>query len=220
MKNFKAFIFDLDGTLVDTTDYILRGFNYALEDHQIKITWDDIERIRDRKPQQLFDDYISCPKDKEVVWNKFVEYSDIFGHQVKEYSHVESLIKKIVEAGYKIAIWTGRDQYSSREILIHTGLSKYFEFIIGSTDVKINKPHPEGLKILANKLNINTEEMVVIGDHEHDIEGATKVGAFPIRAAWGRFANKPFNNFPPKLTVTSIDDLTKWIEEQQIRGEK
>ncbi len=214
MKQYKAFIFDLDGTIIDSSDYVLKGFNYALEPHNIQIDWEDIERIRNRLPENLFDDYLTTDEEKENTWKRFAHYSKMFGNKVVVFDGLNEIFKLIKTKGLQLAIWTGRDQLSSRDILDSCDILEHFEFVIGSTDVSRNKPDPEGLNILSDQLKVTGKEMIVIGDHHHDIQGGNSIGAFSIHANWNHSNHEIDKRHIPNKMFKTVEELKTWIEEE------
>ncbi|MBT3980083.1 MAG: HAD-IA family hydrolase [Bacteriovoracaceae bacterium] len=177
IKNVKAFIFDLDGTLIDSNSHVLKTFQYAVEPFDITLEEEDLEKIRSRTTETLFDGYISSKLDQKIAIDRLVDFNKNQGHLIKSIVGSIELVGILKKWGYPISIWTGRDTPSATSILQNLELLPFFDHVVGNCLVKNNKPSPDGLFYLAEKYQMNPESFVVIGDHDHDLQGAQSAGS-------------------------------------------
>ena len=163
---YKAILFDLDGTLIDSTEAIVATFNHALmrsgqeEVSSEKIagtigyTLRDAAKIIDRK----IDDPAAFQADFETF------YADIYKELTFLLKDVRNVLAALAAKGYKMGVVTSKVRYTSEEILEGEGLMQYFQFVVGAEDAQNHKPHPEPLHTALEKLNLAPEEVLYVGD--------------------------------------------------------
>ena len=205
-----ALIFDLDGTLINSAGQVLSAVNYGLSPWGITLTKQDIERIRMRPTEKLFSDLNLSEAEQFEALMRLRDYTLKNVDRVELFPGVNRLLETAGSSPKKSALWTGRDTESARAIIEYYGIEKYFDEIVGNSCVVHNKPHHEGLELLSSRLNISCQRFVIIGDHDHDIEGARTVGAMAIRAMWGGASRQ--NLQKADLEFSQIDQLIDWIK--------
>ncbi|MCK5073502.1 MAG: HAD family hydrolase [Bacteriovoracaceae bacterium] len=208
---YKVCIFDLDGTIIDSGDFILEGVRYALAPWDKKITSRDIEEIRDRKPEHLFRGHVPSQKDAIAAWERLNEFSQKHSENIKVFPGMEKILKKLCKKVFT-AVWTGRDVQSAREVLKNKGLLSYFDIVVGSTMDMENKPHPEGLLKIANASSANPNEMVLIGDHPHDVLGAKTLDCYSVHVTWGKHDLPEDMKQKPDVIVKNVEALGNWLD--------
>jgi pyrophosphatase PpaX len=184
MTNIKAFVFDLDGTLVDSMGIALKLFQDIISLYSDKtFDWEDLEVIRHRSNNNLFEGYVPKGKEHEAV-EKMIAHNKQNSHKIEKVEGIEPILKTIKLSNTPISVWTGRDQTSAVSILKSNGLYDYFDQIVGNCNVNQNKPHPEGLLAASKNFNLPMHSIAHIGDHYHDVQGARDAGAKVIGVHW------------------------------------
>ena len=213
-KPFETIVFDLDGTLIDSSITIIHAFNYALKPYGMSISAEEVESMRSMTDKELFMDRLSPTEAKEAL-ARLWEYSNQSAGETILLDGVKPLIQKIADCNITLGLWTGRDTASATNILKTHGIFDYFHGVVGGCHVKKNKPDAEGLLLLAEKLNSSLKTMIHIGDHEHDLIGASSVGVKVAHAKWcTKIQDKsaiihPLANF----TFHSIHEFNLWLDE-------
>jgi pyrophosphatase PpaX len=212
--NINTIVFDLDGTLIDASALIPKAFNYALAPYGITVTTEEIERMRSMTDKELFLDILHPHQAKEAL-ARLWEYSKISAHETLLIQEIKSLLHVLKNSNknLKIGIWTGRDRASTINILQAHKIHDYFDEIVGGCQLQKNKPNPEGLLLLAKKLDSSLENIIHIGDHEHDLIGASSVGVKVVHAKWYQ-PNPPSILHPlANFTFDSLQDFSVWIDQ-------
>ena len=208
--SIKVCIFDLDGTLIDSGDMIFKSIDHALSPWNIKMTNDDIEIIRARTPSELFSGYLKTPEDELTALNRLIEFSSKHAEKSVFYDGIPELLENLNQH-FLLAVWTGRDTESAKKILERNNIDHFFKIVVGCTSVNNNKPYSEGIELIAKELNATPDEIVLIGDHAHDIEGAHRFGCKSIHVTWSKYLIPLTEKDPkPDLTLTSVEDLLAW----------
>jgi phosphoglycolate phosphatase len=187
----KLIIFDLDGTLIDSSKDITEAINYAIKPYglgslttedTIKLVGEGISRLIERlllnSPFEI-DDGIR----KEVI-ERFLEY---YSHHLldntKEYPGVRETLERL--GGYKKAVISNKREALSRRILEGLGLDRFFEMIVGSDSTPEKKPSALPVIKVLRDLDIRPEEAVIVGDSNLDIEAGRSAGLKTISVTYG-----------------------------------
>ncbi|MBI2431003.1 MAG: HAD family phosphatase [Candidatus Levybacteria bacterium] len=173
----KAVIFDMDGTIVDTTkthDY--PTWKQVIEEHGGSLSFDTFRSILGKKADELLHDLAPHLTPKQI--QQTAQKKDmLFSKSLKEKglkitSGFGELLKRLKDTGYKVALATGARKSKVEIILKHVPLHKYFPVIITADDVERGKPHPELFLKAAKKLDVKPQECLVIEDANNGIQAA------------------------------------------------
>ena len=93
---------------------------------------------------------------------------------------IDQVLEYVEKQKIKQAIFTYNTHNNAVVSLKTAGISKYFEVIAGRDDIKNLKPHPDHLKFICKQLNVDCDEILIIGDTGRDIEAAINIGAYSI----------------------------------------
>lgn len=106
------------------------------------------------------------------------------------YPSVITVLDKLKSKGYQLAMIANWD-VTLMGVLEHHKIDKYFEVIILSGEIGIDKPDPEIFKRALHKLNVNAKDVIYRGDDlKKDMQGALGSGILPI---WANYSNKIYS---------------------------
>lgn len=187
MHNIKAFIFDLDGVLVDTAKYHYLAWKRLAEELNIDFSLQDNERLKGVSRMQslqiildignitLNEDTKNGLAKKKNNW--YVEYiSKLTPEDILP--GVIGFLKSVKDNGIKVAL--GSASKNSMLILDKLNLTNYFDAIIDGTKVSKAKPNPEVFLKGAEALNVLPSQCIVFEDAEAGVEAAINVGMYCI----------------------------------------
>lgn len=174
---YQYILFDLDGTLTDPGIGITNSVMYALEKFNIKVS-DRVELYPFIGPPLLdsFEKYYGFTPDESkqalLYYREYFVEKGMFENTV--YDGVEDMLSCLLKRGKKLYVATSKPEVYSKKILDHFGLSKYFEFIGGSTLDEKGRIHKSDVikYVLENARITDTSSAVMIGDRHFDIDGA------------------------------------------------
>lgn len=166
-------LFDLDGTLIDSTEAILEGFHLTFEGSGYAQPTD--EQIKGLIGHPLDTMYRELGVNEEDVWD--------FVHRYKAHYqtiHTQKTVllphaKEAIEAARKFArlgVVTTKTGKFSRELLEYFGVMDAFEVLIGREDVEHPKPHPEPIEKAISLMHSDKEHTWMVGDTRLDMESA------------------------------------------------
>ncbi len=190
MKKNKNFLFDLDGTLVDTGEGIIESVKYALNCEKIDNYADDLLMKFVGPP--LKNSFISLLKVSEEEANKLViifreYYSDKGKYKCKLYEGIIKLLEVLKINNYRIFVATSKPTIFAVDILNKLNISKYFEEIVGSNIDNTRSKKVEIINYIVEKYKLDKEETVLIGDTVFDEDGAyfSKINFIGVNYGYG-----------------------------------
>jgi len=177
MKQKNIILFDLDGTLIDSTEAILESFDVTFG-HFDAVT-PPAEKITAEIGHPLDGMFLSLGVAEEEVQAYVARYKKHYRQISREKTFLLPDAREAVENAFKIArlgIVTTKTAKYSIELLEHFDLMKYFEVLIGREDVEHPKPHPEPIIKALLKLEADTNKCWMIGDTCMDMLSAKSAG--------------------------------------------
>ncbi len=205
MKKIKAILFDLDGTLVDSTEFVLQAYEYTLAFHGLPVT--TREKLSPMIGRGLHAIYTEiAPKvDPVLLSETHINFQKERLHLVRSYPFVLATIKKLKKLNIRLAIVTSRMK-NTDETLKTAGLDpNLFEVIVTADDTTNIKPHPEAVLLALNKLKIAPTQAILVGDGIADIEMAKNAKVRTVGVTYG-FGGQDIIKSKPDYV---IDDLIK-----------
>ncbi len=187
MIDKELIIFDMDGTLVNSSITIANAINHVRK--QLGFAPMDtaliLSKVNDHtiNPAQFFYHAPSFAHDHERWFSEY--YSRNHDKELVLYDGVMELLKALKEAGYKLAVATNAYRRSTIESLTHLGIHDLFDAIACYDDVYQGKPHPAMLLKLLEELHVSKEKALFIGDGPRDEQAAKRAGIDYIMVNWG-----------------------------------
>jgi phosphoglycolate phosphatase len=174
----KAVLFDLDGTLIDSSEGIIKSAQYALTHFGIEET--DMQNLMSFIGPPLMYSFknrygFSEEKAREAVGVYRQRYNRIGIFECSLYPGVRECIEQLKGMGYLIGMASSKPEESCRRILEHFDLIDLFDDVVGSTpDGKIDTKEQVLSEVMRRWCEIPREEMCLIGDTIFDVEGANE----------------------------------------------
>ena len=170
----KIILFDLDGTIIDSTEAILESFTKAYESFNAEVPSAESIKPLIGLPLEMMFEKLGVSTSDSLAYAK--AYKE---HYRTIHTQKTTLLPKAKEAielahGYaKLGVVTTKTAEYSRELLEHFGLMKYFDSLIGREDVKEPKPNPEGVLKAVDELRHRSGiATFLIGDSVVDMVAA------------------------------------------------
>jgi len=182
-------IFDLDGTLIDSSQDIAWCANRTLE--SMGYTGKDPAEIVGHigwgvKPLL---EKLMPEESPERITEARLKFLAVYGeHLVVEttlYPGVVDVLDQFTRAGKKLAVVTNKPEGLAAGILEVMKLDGYFRLVLGGDSLPNRKPHPEPIEKAIKELGASPDRTIVVGDSPVDCEAAKGAGAYAIGAAYG-----------------------------------
>ena len=187
MSKKKLIIFDMDGTLVDSSITIVNAINYVRE-HMGFHAYDRefiLKRINDHtlNPAQVF---YHSPRFEPIHERLFSEYyTNNHKKELKLYDGIYELLVEIKNKGCKLALATNAYRNSTMESLSHLQIKDMFDAISCADDVLNAKPYPDMLYKIVDELGLDVKSSLFVGDGPRDQEAAKNASMDYLMVDWG-----------------------------------
>ena len=202
-------LFDLDGTLIDSTEAILESFHNSFDVHEHPHPED--EAIKALIGHPLDHMYAELGVEDERVWDFVTTYKEYYRVISTQKTVLLPYAREAVEEAAKFArlgIVTTKTGKYSRVLMEHFELMHHFEVLIGREDVENPKPHAEPIEKAIEKMGVTKELCWIIGDTRLDIGSANNAGIKSIGVLSG------YDNATQLNTLTDVieDDVLKAVK--------
>jgi len=203
--NKKVILFDLDGTLIDSTDAIVESFYHSFKELDFNFKGCD-QDIKNEigYPLDVMYETLGVPKDDVM---RFVdtykkEYRKISGAKTFLLDNAFESVK-LASTFATLGVVTTKTTAYSIPLLKNFGIMKYFDTIIGRQEVVNPKPHPEPIFKALENLNLEpSKNIYMIGDTKLDLIAANSAGISSLAVLCGygtkndlsQYTDKIFNN--------------------------
>jgi pyrophosphatase PpaX len=180
-------LFDVDGTLLDTSEFILGAFEHALAHHGLPPMPRDTMLQRIGEP--LEEIYNSLSIGGSPSFAELVETHRTFQaanlHLSVPFPDTVATLARLKDAGFALAAVTSRSRRTSLDTLEQSGLLDYLAVVVSAEDAAALKPHPAPLLQALAQLGRDPGEAAMVGDTPHDIAAGRAAGMRTIGALYG-----------------------------------
>ena len=218
MKKYKHILFDIDGTLIDTEEAILR----SLQDTVREMLHKDIE-MQELKFALGIPGSVTLRKlgitDTACANDRWNEHLLKYKSRIRLFDGIPELLDSLKTNGCKLGIVTSktRNEYAADFAAPFFALSDYFGTVICVEDAARPKPYPAPLLTYLNTARINAEDAVYIGDTLYDCQCAQNAGVDFGLAAWG---NAEAQEIPANYLFKTPADVLLSLSEKNDRNLK
>ena len=230
MTECKAILFDLDGTLIDTTELILFCFNHA---------WETI--CGQTHPPEVFVATMGIPLKTamhkllgatgglqleqigELRTAGFVESlvreyraCNAANHDrlARPFPGMELVVDKLHDRGYALGVVTSKSREFAQRGLRLCALWEFLDVFVSMDDTSVHKPNPEPLILALEKLRVAPNHAVYVGDSRHDMQAGRAAGTRTVAALWGPVPRSELELENPTALASSPQELLEIFPER------
>lgn len=212
MKKYKAIVFDMDGTVLDTLDELTKSLNYVFARHGLPALTQEairpclgfgydgfIDKAAPDAPESL----------RRTMTEEFIAYYSARCQTTTfPYAGIPQVLERLKAAGYHMAIVSNKGQGAVSEL--HDEYFKdYVDFSLGETPMYRKKPAPDMVWEALKRLGCAKDDAIYVGDSEVDKETADNAGLDAALVTWG-FRDR---DFLESLQPTYLIDTRKELGE-------
>ena len=204
---YKAAIFDLDGTLLNSIDDLADSCNNALEKlgfptHTIEcykvFVGDGMRKLVERSlPEDS--------RDEETLAKCFAEmreqYSRAWAVKSKPYAGILEMLKKLEQTGMKLAVLSNKPDDFTKLCVDRFLQEIEFTIVCGVCPDRPAKPDPTGALAIANEFGVAPKDIIYLGDTNTDMQTANTAGMFAVGAIWGFRTKSELEEFGAHKTI-------------------
>jgi phosphoglycolate phosphatase len=213
-RRFDLLVFDWDGTLMDSTALIAASLQAACGDLGLPVPSD--ERARHIIGLGLNDAMAHVlPNIDPGVYPRVVER---YGYHFRSrepgtplFPGAPEALRALNDAGYLLAVATGKSRRGLDRTLDATGLKSVFH-ATRCGEESGSKPHPGMLNDLIELLGTEADKTLMIGDTTHDLQMAVNAGVASVAATYGAHPREQLEVLQPLACVDQPQDLWQWLK--------
>lgn len=212
---YNTFLFDWDGTLLDSTPAWFEVFEEILRYGEVKLT--KVQQLRCMNHWVYLRNYVDISEDKWLSMRKHGEkIAPKYIKNLPLFPGVLDMLKVLHENGCKSALVTRAFREVVGNMLEAHDLIGGFDAVICYEDVKEHKPHPEPLFKAMEELGADRSECIMIGDGIGDIQAAHNAGVdsclFWMDERSEYYHKQDLLNTKPTMVANSWDEFLKLVE--------
>lgn len=187
---FTAVIWDMDGTLVDSTSVVPDAFIATVKQlggppcsRQVVV-----DSYALGPPQRMLPTLLErdCTTQDLTIYHS---YLDQYAQRIQPYPGVKETLDMLSNT-VSLAVFTGASHRAATILLSQAGLDGYFDTIIGGDEVTNVKPAPDGILAACARISSDPAQAVYVGDSPNDMLAARNCGAFAAAASWGHLYDR------------------------------
>ncbi|MBP9985059.1 MAG: HAD family hydrolase [Prevotella sp.] len=192
---YKSYIFDLDGTLLDSLTDLAASCNYALRINNMpERTIDEVRMFVGNGVRKLMERAIPDGDRNELFQKTYTDFRDHYLihnlDHTSPYNGIITMLKSLKDDGCNIAVVSNKFYAATQELVNHF-FGDYVSVAIGERDNIRKKPSPDTVFEALRQLNVEKDGAVYIGDSDVDVMTAKNCGMPCISVLWG-FRDKKF----------------------------
>ena len=228
MKNTTAFLFDMDGTLVDNMKYHLQAWEKIVGETGSDLKGEKLmEQLYGKNTEvveRIFGkDRFTKDEVNDLSLQKERYYHEMYGPHVKLLPGLKDFLQEARDRGVKLAIATAGLRMNIDFVVDRTGIRQLFDAFVSDEDVQQSKPDPETFTLAAGQLDASPEQCLVFEDSPKGIEAAQKADMKAVAVLTGK-EESAFSSFShvikkihdyKNLPVQELLDAIEHSQEQQ-----
>lgn len=210
MSSLSAIFFDLDGTLVDSSIGIHKGFTYTFE--QLGVPSPDAKTIRSFMGPPLETSFASClsPDQIELAIQLYRSYYKEKGvYEAQLFPQIKDLLTELAQQ-YPLYITTTKNTPTAIDMTSNLGIDHFFDGIYGSSPQALHKADVIRQALTAH--NLAPENVVIVGDTKYDMIGAQETGIKKLAVTWGFGDVKDLMTYQPDWVAHQPADILRQLQ--------
>ncbi len=214
MPTLRTFLFDLDGTLIDSIQLILDSFRHTLAAHGLPPRSDDQWLAGVGTPLTAqFAEWRDDAGTMEALIETYREYN-LANHDrmVRGYPGVAEAVRAIRRTGRSTGLVTSKNRRGALRGLRLVGLEDAMDVRVCADDVVNPKPHPEPVEKAVRLLGADPTTTVYVGDSIHDLHSGRGAGVWTAAVLWGPFSRRQLEPAEPDFWLERPEELLSLLD--------
>ena len=218
IQNKKLFIFDLDGTLVDTAPDFKNSINYMLNEiNESEVSLMEIRNWVGYGARELIRRTVvdkNIPHDENRIEEMLKIFLLHYTHNIDDdsvlFNNVKNVLEFLKNNGIKLAVCTNKMERLSNILLEKLNVLHMFDYLVGGDSLIRSKPDPFPLLNICEKLNTEISDSIMIGDSATDLNAGKGAGMPVVLVSYGYTDNKDIYN-EADLVINDFSQLKELV---------
>lgn len=214
---YKAVIFDMDGTLVNSIYGLMHSMNNVLGRHGLdKINIQQSKTyvgngIKEFVRKAARNDNPEDPLLMQYYLEMLEEYSKNWDYQMSAYDGIIELLKSLAQKYIKLGVNTNKNEDIAK-LIVDKYFPGYFSCLVGGRTSLPRKPDPAGAILIANELGVHPTECIYMGDSDVDIKTAKNANMYAVGALWGFRSREELIGAGADMVISEPMELLKVLD--------
>ena len=218
IQNKKLFIFDLDGTLVDTAPDFKNSINYMLNElNESEVSLEEIRNWVGYGARELIRRTVvdkNIPHDEQRIEEMLKIFLLHYTHNIDDdsvlFNNVRNVLEFLKNNGIKLAVCTNKMERLSNILLEKLNVLHMFDYLVGGDSLSKSKPDPFPLLNICEKLNTEISDSIMMGDSVTDLNAGKGAGMPVVLVSYGYTDNKDIYN-KADLVINDFSQLKELV---------
>lgn len=222
LRPFKLWVFDLDGTLIDSRYDLVSAVNATLAHLKLPALPEDVivsyigDGAEDLIRRSLESAGMPSPEIRAVFGETMRWFLEYYGDHCLDrtvpYPGALELLDALAERGLPMAVLTNKPDKPALKILAHLGILKRFTHVVPGDGPLGKKPDPAGLAYILGAVNVLPSDAVLVGDSLQDLQTARAAGTSFVAFLGGLGDAGAITAATPEVTVKTLPEITALLE--------
>jgi len=217
---FKGIIFDLDGTLVNSLEDLADSMNkvlhsYSFPTHKLQA----YKHFVGNGIKNLVREALPAASQEEAFINQcygsmMEEYQNNCLNKTRPYEGIGALLDSLTTYKMKLAVLSNKDHELTRKVVTALLSNWNFEEVIGLSPEIPRKPNPFGALRISQRLGIEPENVIYVGDTDVDMQTANSAGMYAVGVLWGFRSREELTANGAKYLIKHPLELNQLIDRE------
>lgn len=208
----KAILFDIDGTILNTHEYIYQAFQHSLSKHDKSLAREELQFIMGKPLEECYRILTSLENVTDLM-QTHKQFQLDNPHLAVPFDNTISTLETIHGHGIQIAAVTNRARKSVLETLERSALMPYFDQVVAVEDVVNPKPEPEGIQKILTYFEVDPAHAMMVGDSDVDVIAGKNAGVKTVGVTYG-FHREKIKEVEPDFVIEDIKEIISILDKQ------
>lgn len=211
VSSVRAIVFDLDGVILDSREFLTRAYEAVLAPRGLSITSDQLAKVTG-KPIYAMYELFAPEHDSAELTKAHMAHHEENLHLLNGYAGAAEVLANL-KRNYKLGIFTGSDELAKRRLEMFD-LAQYFDVIIDTTRYTKHKPDPEGLLLCIDELQSSPAQAIYVGDGIGDMVAGHAAGVKSVVGITHGFSTREdLETNGADYIIDSLSELTAVLDQ-------
>ena len=203
-------LFDLDGTLVDSTDLIAESWRHTMRTHFEDPPPDEVWLRTLGQPLRIQLGYlVDSAEEVQAMVDTYIDHN-FREHErlIRSFPRVAETLVRLREEGVRVGVVTSKASAGTARSLAACALDQaLFDVIVTSDEPVPHKPDPAPIRLALERLEAAPGTAAYVGDSVWDMRAGHAAGVTTVAALWGPFSERQLATERPHIMLDAIEDL-------------
>jgi phosphoglycolate phosphatase len=212
-RHYDLIVFDWDGTVMDSTAVIAGSIQAACRDLDLPVPSDEAARhvIGMGLAQALRHAVPDAPEEMlQPMVERYRHHYLAQDEAIPLFAGAREMIAELHDAGYLLAVATGKSHIGLDRALRSSGMGIYFH-AMRTADRTFSKPHPAMLLEIMDELGVESARVLMVGDTTHDLQMAINAGVDAVGMTHGAHPQEQLGELQPLALLDDFGELRNWL---------